>query len=172
MTLVVQDDTGSIAGANAYITVVAFKAYHDARGTSYTAYADPAITTAIIRATDYLDRRFRYVGERRLGRSQTTQWPRSNARDLDRYYINDIPREVKDATAEYALRALAGDLVDDPDRDATGQKVQSKSEKVGPIEQAVTFVGGAAFVMPVYPMADNLLIQSGLTRAGNEVQRA
>jgi len=78
MTLIVQDDNGIIVGANAYITVAEFKAYHDARGGSYVGKSDPDIEKAIILATDYLDDRFNYVGRRR-NLEQDTAWPRNNA---------------------------------------------------------------------------------------------
>ena len=173
MALVVQNDTGSQAGANAYISVDEFKAYHDDRGNDYSIAADDtAIEYAIIKATDYLDQRFNFVGKKRLGREQTTEWPRSNAWDKDRYYITDLPVEVKDACAEYALRAISAVLNPDPDRDATGQLVQSKSETVGPISESVAFVAGSVFTMPKYPSADQKLIKSGLIEFGGEIRRA
>lgn len=172
MALIVQDNTGSVAGANAYITVAEFKAYHDARGGDYSGAADDtALEQAIIRATDYLDQRFNFVGKKRIGRDQTTEWPRTDAWDRDRYYITDVPNEVKEACAEYALRAIAATLNPDPDRDASGQLVQSKSESVGPISESVTFVSGAVFVMPKYPAADQRLIKAGLVRTSGTVLR-
>jgi len=172
MALVVQNNTGSQAGANAYISVAEFKAYHDDRGNDYSGAADDtAIEYAIIKATDYIDQRFNFVGKKMLGRDQTTEWPRSNAWDKDRYYITDLPTEVKDACAEYALRAISAVLNPDPDRDTTGQAVQSKSETVGPISESVTFVSGAIFTMPKYPAADQKLIKAGLVRRGGDLRR-
>lgn len=173
MALIVQDNTGSVAGANAYITVAEFNAYHDDRGGDYSGAAadDEAIEAAIVRATDYLDQRFNFVGKKRLGRDQTTEWPRSDAWDRDRYYINDIPPEVKEACAEYALRALAAELNPDPERNASGVAVLSKSEAVGPISESVTFVGGAVFQMPKYPAADQKLVRAGLVRSGGTLLR-
>lgn len=171
MALIVQDNNGSVTGANAYISVAEFKAYHDDRAQSYAAHNDAAIEAAVIRATDYLDQRFRFVGKRRQGRAQTTEWPRSDAWDRDERYINDIPVEVKEATAEYALRALAATLNPDPERNAAGVAIQSKSESVGPISESVTFVSGAIFTMPKYPAADQRLFRSGLVRTGGTVLR-
>jgi hypothetical protein len=62
MTLSVQNSTGTVSGANAYITLAAFKAYHDARGNAYSTFTDPQIAAAIVRATDFLDTRFTYRG--------------------------------------------------------------------------------------------------------------
>lgn len=172
MTLNVQDDTGSVANANAYITVVEFKAYQDDRGGDYSGAADDAaIEKAIIRATDYLDQRFNFVGKKRLGRDQTTQWPRTSAWDRDRFYITNVPEEVKEACAEYALRAIAAALNPDPDRDTSGQTVQSKSETVGPILESVTFVSGGVFAMPKYPAADQKLYKAGLVRTSGRLLR-
>ena len=171
MGFAVQNNEGTVVGANAYITVQEFKDYHTDRGVDVSDFDDQGIESAIVRATDYLDQRFIFVGGRRLGRDQTTEWPRSDARDRDRYYINDIPPEVKEACAEYALRALAAELNPDPERNASGVAVLSKSEAVGPISESVTFVGGAVFQMPKYPAADQKLVRAGLVRSGGTLLR-
>lgn len=171
MGLTVQDNNGSVAGANAYITVQQFKDYHADRGADTSAFDDEAIEAAIVRATDYLDQRFLFVGERRYGREQTTEWPRTSAWDRDRRYINDIPVEVKEACAEYAIRALSQVLNPDPERDATGRPIHSKAQSVGPISESVTFVGGAVFQMPKYPAADQKLVRAGLVRSGGTLLR-
>lgn len=165
MGLTVQDSNGSVAGANAYITVEEFKTYHTDRGNAFSSFTDPQIASAIIRATDYLDQRFNFVGKRLQGRNQSTEWPR-------RYdAINGIPGEVKEATAEYALRALSAALNPDPERGGTGAAIASKSESVGPISESVTYVSGSVFTMPKYPAADQRLIKAGLTRTGGTVLR-
>lgn len=171
MAIIVQNIDGTAVGANAYITVQEFKDYHADRGADTSAFDDEAIEAAIVRATDYLDQRFNFVGKKRLGRNQTTEWPRTDAWDRDRYYINDIPPEVKEACAEYALRALAAELNPDPERNASGVAVLSKSEAVGPISESVTFVGGAVFQMPKYPAADQKLVRAGLVRSGGTLLR-
>lgn len=171
MGLTVQDNNGSVAGANAYITVEEFKTYHTDRGNAFSSFADEQIASAVIRATDYLDQRFNFVGKRLQGRNQSTEWPRYDAWDLDDYAINGIPGEVKEATAEYALRALTAALNPDPERDGTGAAIASKSESVGPISESVTYVSGSVFAMPKYPAADQRLIKAGLTRTGGTVLR-
>lgn len=171
MALTVQNDSGGINNANGYVTVVEFKAYHDDRGNDYSGNSDTVISKAIVRATDYLDKRFKFVGER--GRvEQRTSWPRIDAEDSDGICRFGIPSEVKEATAEYALRALDGALAPDPARDATGQVVTSKSESVGPISESVSYGAGGAFVMPAYPAADRLLTVPGLTVSGRDLRRA
>jgi hypothetical protein len=173
VALIVQNDNGTVTGANSYQTLAEFKAYHDTRGNSYAAAAnDTAIEHALIKATDYLDQRFYFVGERAYGREQETEWPRVRAFDRDRYPVNGIPLEIKEATAEYALRAITADLNPDPDYDTTGQAIASKSETVGPITESVTYAGGGGVVMmPKYPAADQKLYKTGLVRDGGEVRR-
>ena len=171
MGLTVQDNNGSVAGANAYITVEEFKTYHTDRGNAFSSFTDERIASAVIRATDYLDQRFNFVGKRLQGRNQSTEWPRYDAWDRDDYAINGIPPEVKEACCEYALRALAAELNPDPERNASGVAVLSKSEAVGPISESVTFVGGAVFHMPKYPAADQKLVCAGLVRSGGTLLR-
>lgn len=171
MGFAVQNNEGTVVGANAYITVQEFKDYHTDRGVDVSDFDDQGIESAIVRATDYLDQRFIFVGGRRLGREQTTEWPRTNAWDRDRRYINDIPPEVKEACAEYAIRALSQVLNPDPERDATGRPVHSKSQTVGPISESVTFAYGGAYTMPAYPAADRKLVKAGLVRSGGNIVR-
>lgn len=172
MALTPQNDSGTVVGANAYIDVAFFKSYHDERGNVYSA-ADDVLGQKIILATDYLDERFLYAGQKLGGTAQTTEWPRLSAYDQNRLAILGIPTAVKEATAEYALRALTlASLNPDPDRDSTGATIQSKSEAVGPISESVTFVGGATFQMPKYPAADQKLRRAGLIRSGGTLLRA
>jgi hypothetical protein len=172
MALVLQNDMGSVPNANAYIDVAFFKAYHDDRGNDYGTPTDDVLAQKIIIGTDYVDTRFRYIGSRLIGRQQATEWPRQSAYDLDRYAVIGIPMEVKEATAEYALRALKGDINPDPIRDESGATIQSKSEQVGPIQESVTYVGGATVTMPKYPAADQKLRKAGLVLNGGTLLRA
>jgi hypothetical protein len=171
MSLLVQDDTGTIAGANSYITVAEFTAYHASRDNVYTA-TDSKIETALVRAADYLDQRFNFRGQKLTGRSQTTMWPRMSCWDNSNYPVNGIPVEVKDSQAEYALRALTAALNPDPTSDATGAAVQAKLEVVGPIKEETTFVSGATFQIPNYPAADLKLTRAGLVVSGGRILRA
>ncbi len=69
-----------------------------------------------------------------------------------------IPLELRQATAEYAVRSLGAVLAPDPTVDGTGAKVQRKREKVGPIEEETEYVAGAALrTWSPYPAADALL---------------
>lgn len=170
MSLIVQDDNGTTAGANAYIDVAFFKAYHDDRGNSYAGKTDPDIEKAIIRATGYMDRRFAWKGYPVHTRStQQTAWPRSSCWDKYGAIVVGIPFEVKQACAEYALRALTIALQPDPVQDASGAPVKKKSSKVDVIETSVEYGGagaGASVTLPKYPYADAIIKAAGITRAG------
>ena len=164
----VQDDNGTVVDANAYISAQEFKDYHDSRGNSYT-NTDALIQKAIVKATDYLDGRFNFVGFRRYS-DQTTAWPRWDAIDITDRFLRGIPDPIKHATAEYALRAMTATLAPDPTYDASGRGLSKVRKKVGPIETDKTFSG--AFVMPIYPAADRKLYQWGLVVRGATSVRA
>lgn len=168
MAFTVQNDDGTISGANAYITVAEFKNYHDDRGNDYGTYTTPEIEAAIVNATDYTDERWEFLGEPR-NHSQDTEWPRLDVEDSKGIIVRGIPSEVKEATAEYAIRHLAGETLDpDLTYDDRGQKVQRKKEVVGPIEEETEYVGGSAEAPKSFPGADKKLIRSGYTiRPGN-----
>jgi len=165
MALLLQDDSGTVAGANTYITVEDFRAYHTDRGTDTTPYLDAVVSAALIRARDYLDQRFKYIGFRFRGVNfQSTEWPRYNAYGRDDLLIVGVPREVKDAQAEYALRALTMTLNPDIQRDLTGQRVQSLSQSMAGMDKTITYAALSPS-LPEYPAADLKLRQAGLIRS-------
>lgn len=174
MALNIQDDSGTVSNANSYASVAEFKTYHLDRGNAYSAVLanDPAIEAALIKATDYVDQRFNFIGRKQQGRQQTTEWPRINAWDRSRYYINGIPTEIKEAVFEYALLSAQATLNPTPTLSTTGAAIQSKTETVGPITESVTYVSGATFTMPRYPVADQKLIKTGLVISGGDVLRS
>lgn len=171
MAFIVQDDTGEVADANAYIEVQFFKDYHTDRGNSYGAATDGQIQLAIIKATDYLDRRFSFVGWP-LVDEQTTQWPREPVYTQRGTLMTTIPTALKQACAEYALRALTDDLMPDPTIDTSGGEVTRLTTKVGPIEKTTEYAAGSSSggsSLKAYPNADRLL--RGLTMASGGVER-
>lgn len=174
--LVLQDDTGTVPGANAYVDLTFFKSYHDSRNQSYVdpntsaPFADDQIAGAIVRATDYIDKRFAFIGWRRYT-NQPTAWPRWDAVDINDRFLKGIPIGVQQATAEYALRALSLTLVTDPTRDPSGRPLRSVTTKVGPVE-IQTYFEAEGFEMPRYPAADRILTSWGLVVRGGTIQRA
>lgn len=166
MTFTVQDDTGEVDDANAYVTVAFFKAYHTDRGGSYSAYSDTQIEQAVVRATDYLDNRFTFDGTRKAV-DQTTEFPKEDGdlQDKDGNDVDGVPLVIQRATAEYALRALSLDLLPDQTGTEAG-RIASKSSTVGPISTSVSYVNGAIPVLPKFPLADAMLAKTGWVTGG------
>lgn len=162
MAFTVQDGTTPVAGANAYITEQEFKDYHNERGNDIASLAGGDIQKAIIKATDYIDTKFRFKGTR-VAAGQSTLWPRLDALDCEGDEVTGIPSAIKDATAEYAFIASSQDLNPNPTRDASGTKVELTKRKVGPLETETRFVEGSTFSSPKYPVADNIIKASCLT---------
>lgn len=92
---------------------------------------------------------------------QPLSFPRINLIDRDGQYVYGIPTKLKQATAEYAVRAVSTTttLMPDPTYDDTGKAVTRKREKVGPIETDTTYEdgGAASNILRAYPTADRLL---------------
>lgn len=160
MAFTVESGSGD-SGANAYLSVADVDTHHTDRGNSaWDDFTTPDQQTAIVRASDYIDKRFgvRFVGLRKTKR-QGLEWPRLDAFDQDGYLLSGpdaLPRQLLKACAEYALRAALyqtlapdapfpvqkQDLTDSaavrPDQEETGQITRSR-EKVGPLEEETWF---------------------------------
>lgn len=150
--------------ANGYVTLAEARAYWAERlMTNVNAADDDKVAAAIIKATQYLDVRFTYVGYRDL-KDQKREWPRAYAYDDRGDTVDGVPQAVKDATCEYAFRALSIELLADPSRDESGRVVKSKDEKVGPISESVEYSEYAGLDLPAYPVADRMLLARGLIK--------
>jgi len=166
VTIVAEDGSGN-PDANSYITEAYADAYHEDRGNTYwAALCDDDRAMCLIRATDYIDKRFgdKFRGYR-MQKDQALAWPRLAAFDDDNFTLDDVPAKLQKATAEYALRAaiynvLAPDAVrttpsqdmssENPNGDSAGLIVgplKSKSVKVGPIEKSLTYEGLSALAI-------------------------
>lgn len=169
MAFTPEDGTG-LALANSYVTEAFADAYFVDRGNATWAAASSGDKqTALVRATDYIDKRFgiRFKGVKESS-DQGLEWPRAGAVDNDGYVFDDVPRNLEKATCEYGLRALSATLA--PDNSNAGVKITRK--KVGPIEtenELTTPSSGSVVApssIPEYPEAD-LWIQE-LLKAGTE----
>ncbi len=103
---------------------------------------------------------------------QPLSFPRLLLFDREGLAVLGMPTRLLHATAEYAIRTVAGTkLSPDPTIDATGQLVTGKSTKVGPIETSVKYSdsGSLLQVSKPYPAADRLL--SGYISQGGRVIR-
>lgn len=158
MSFVVEDGTG-LANANSYAAYAGLVAYFADRGT-VIAQAQNLVEQALIRATDFIDQRYRFQGCKLAPGVQALQWPRYGV-ELDGYCLPaaPLPAKLLAATYELASRALAADLSPDPTFDASGVAVVASTDKVGPIEVTREFSGGSASssFAPVYPEVTALL---------------
>jgi len=93
------------------------------------------------------------------GGSQPLSFPRSGLYDSSGRLVEGVPLPLRQATAEYAVRALAAALAPDPTDDAAGGSIRSLREKVGPIEVETEYVDGTHLgtTLQPYPAADRLL---------------
>lgn len=145
MPLTVEDGTG-LATADSYASRADADAYHAARGNAaWAAASTDARDAALRKATQYLDTRYRWVGNRST-LTQALEWPRYFVPRLG--YPTGWPQvRVVHACIELALRALTVDLLaDDEGRDVL-------SEQVGPISVTYGPTGGGVR----YPVADLLV---------------
>lgn len=165
MAFTPQNEDGTVEGANAYIDVAALRAYWDDRGVDLSAYSDDQAEVAIIKATDYLDARYKWVGYQ-LYRLQGTQWPRGGVTT----FLRGLPPALKNATCMMAQRAFTKALMPDPTYDPSGQKVTESTKKVGPIEVSLKYSDGgnsnAASKTPEYPEVTLMLQAAGLVGSG------
>jgi hypothetical protein len=153
-----------------YGTVAAADAYHAARANTAWAGDDVAKQAALIRASVYIDGRYRkllasgvwqslFPGVKTEGRGQAREWPRTGAFDYEGNSIpaDQVPIEVEQATYEAALRELVEPGSLSPDYVASSTV---KRQKVGPIEEefAVSVgVDGASAVRPVISIIDEMI---------------
>jgi hypothetical protein len=157
MALTVEDGSG-IEGADAFITVEAADAYHASRrNAAWTAEVE-AKEAAIVVASAYIYQRWggRLKG-RRVTANQGLSFPRENVYDRDGYAVTGIPLLLRAAVAEYALRALTGELMPDPVVDETGASLASRREKVGPLEEEYSYVNAMGQLFRRFPAADRLM---------------
>lgn len=168
MNFVVEDGTG-LANSNSYASVAEADNYFDDRGVvAWT--GDPTVKQgALVRATSFIDVTFRlrFTGYRTKRHLQALEWPRTGA-----YYDNvmpqtppdnypfgvgfglyeyepieptTIPKELKAATCEAALRELSGAGSLTPDLDPSGSV---KRERAGDTEREYF---GASSLARTYP---------------------
>lgn len=151
MAFTVEDGTGLVATANAYISVAEFKAYWADRDPVDPSILTDAIERAIVKSTDYADLKYgaKFPGVP-LEVDQPLLWPR------DWNVDQPVPTYLKYAIAEYANYALSEDLYFRPSYDDSGKRITRLYEKVGPIETATDWSdgGGTDWSRKVFPKAE------------------
>ena len=164
MAFTVENGTG-VADANSYTTEEFANDYFlDRANAVWAAATKAAKEAALIKATDYMELRFKDRWKGNLAPEATTlSFPRQYFYDRKgeqvNFEVDGIPTDIQKATAEYALRALSADLLPDPSVADSGQAIKRTFDKVGPIETEIEYDSGAArpdLIRP-YPTADRLL---------------
>jgi len=172
----VEDGTG-LAAANAYVSEAYVDSHHSDRGNALWTGTTTEKEQAIVRATDYIDKRFgpKFRGFRET-RAQALEWPRLSAFDNDYYLYNgddDVPRSLQKACAEYALISLQIELLPIPARpfavldpatgtvtgNASGQATLTR-DKLGPLEKERRFSDMTSLITRTKPGASTSYIVS------------
>ena len=87
--------------------------------------------------------------------------------------IVGVPQAVKNAQAEYALRAINVGLYQDAPAPAGGRLIDAISNEVDVIKQSITYADmlPGAVVLPAIPQADLMLVRAGLVVPSRIIQR-
>lgn len=103
--------------------------------------------------------------------AQTLEFPRLGLVDRNGRLVIGVPLKVRQATAEYAVRAVLGTpLAPDLSVDDSGMQITSFKEKIGPLEEQTQFLpGGQVAVSRSYPGAD-LLMQDFISAGGTALR--
>jgi len=111
-----------------YITLAEADAFWaDRNDADWAALSEPEKTSALIRATEYIDPSFRWVGSVAED-TQKLAWPRVDAIDREGRLREGIPFEVKSATAWLAKHAATEEL--EPVVDQSGAIKRLKADVV------------------------------------------
>ena len=159
-TFVVEDGT-IVADANSYLEVADADQYFEnhSNPVAWTGATAPDKQDALRIATQYLDIRYIWKGIT-ADKTQELDWPRSSVIDENDRSVDDdiIPQDVKDATAEAALRHI-NEVADGssliPDQDTPGS-IRKTRDKVDVLETEVEYAG-AAQQQKAFPLIDHLL---------------
>lgn len=165
MSFVVEDGTG-LPDANSFVSVEFANDYFQLRRVVDWDGDLEDKQAWLVQATDYISNRFGFKGLK-LKSDQALPFPRSGTG------FPTMPVNLLKATCEYAVRAKLGPLAPDLVVDETGRAVAAKTEKVGPIEDAITYAtsgpGAELALFKPYPAADMLL--RGLLLSNKQVIR-
>ena len=104
--------TAGASNANSYTTVEEADAYHEAHlyASTWTDASTANKEAALVWATRLLDEVCEWDGTKSTN-EQALRWPRGGATDADGvpFDVDEIPQELKHATAEFARHLLASD---------------------------------------------------------------
>lgn len=144
-------------GTDSYVSAADAWTYIAAMGLTVTGSMDD-FDAALRRATQWIDAtyRLRFPGYRTSGRDQALEWPRTNAWDAagESIATDEIPTEIKNATAEAAVRELASAGSLSPDVTPGTTKILTQVEG---LSWTPTGSGGANSQKPVLHVVDGIL---------------
>lgn len=155
MSLIVEDGTG-MATAESYISVADANTYHAKLGNETWGLLTDTVKEQLLRkATNYMVQVYRssWAGIRKND-TQSLDFPRylvpkyDNGAMYSYYDADSVPKEVKDACCELALKANSASLAPDIDR-------LTKREKIGSLEVEYDTTRGLPYVQ--YRAIDNTL---------------
>lgn len=146
MPLIVQDNTGEVVDANAYIDVTFFDTHAAMFGFLDTSWTTSQKEVAIISGTSYMDMEWAFTGFNRgfistpLATNQSTELPR-----VETYVylpgrstavpIGAISTLIKRANAEFALASIKGELYDN----GVDKSIISETKFAVVVEKSVTY---------------------------------
>lgn len=162
VTLNVQDYTGDVAGANAYISLADAKALFTARGLTTTA-SDDEISAAIISATEYIDLRFDFTGDR-LYEDQTTEFPRYA--EADEEALNEY---IVKACGLYAYEALTASLWR-TEAETDAARVIEKTQSVNKASETVKYSSALKSAQfKTFPLIDTIVNKCGFVKSAGSI---
>lgn len=180
VTIVKEDGTG-LANANAYADEADALAYLESIGKkdAWTVFSGNAKRAALIAATQFMDDRYvaRYLGDISVA-TQDTQallFPRDNLEFPSGALIPsaNIPVEIGQACAEYALVAATTGIDPNPTYDASGRPVKvSKVRVEGAVAKETEFDGGTTPVINRRHPAAERVLRKWLTPTSRLLLRA
>ncbi len=153
-------------GVNAYDDVTNVRAFFSERGNAdWDDVEDGQASALIIKATDWVDRNFSFIGDKATG-EQRLKWPRRFA-EVDGFTIAEdiIPWQLKEATAQIA--ELYRDGTFDLEGVITDEQAALTSRRVDVIEvsyDTTRRILGGAIPTHVYELLQPLIIGNTLRR--------
>lgn len=125
---IVEDGTG-LPNANSYVSVTDFREYWSDRGVIFSTQTDEQIQQHLIKATQYIDKNFRYIGVR-PNETNALNWPRWYAYSEEGYVYSGVPNDIVFATCEAGALSIDGISL----FTSTEKGVNEKTENVGPVQ--------------------------------------
>lgn len=160
MAFKVEDGTG-LPDSNSYLSVEAADSYFtDSGNSAWLSLTVDAKQSALVQATRYMDARFsrRWRGQPlKPNGEQALAFPRV---DIAPNIPDGMPKQLLNATAEYAVIGSAGPLAPAPQYDGTGRLYTKMYKRIGPIITEYDYdtqKGSAVVIWRPYPIADAIL---------------